>query len=82
MKNYKIVYIILGVLIMTLIGIARYIKREGKWNEYKPFNECYGVSDWYRKNENTRERERFDCVVSIIVSIITSVATSFYLLKK
>lgn len=76
------IFIILGVFLLLLIFIMRYIKKEGKWNEYKPFKECYGVTDWYRKNENTWEREKFDTVVSIVVSAITSVITTFYLLKK
>ena len=76
------IFIIIGALVIALIAISQYIKKEGKWNEYKPFKECYGVFDWYRKNENTWEREKFDTVVSIVVSAVTSVATSFYLLKK
>ena len=76
------IFIILGVFLLLLIFIMRYIKKEGKWNEYKPFKECYGVTDWYRKNEDTWERERFDYIVSIVVSIITSFVTTFYLLKK
>lgn len=76
------IFIILGALVIALIAIAQYIKREGKRNEYKPFKECYGFSDWYRKNENTWERERFDTVVSAVVSVITSVVTTLYLLKK
>lgn len=76
------IFIILGVFLLLLIFIMRYIKKECKWNEYKPFKECYGVTDWYRKNENTWEREKFDTVVSIVVSAITSVITTFYLLKK
>lgn len=76
------IFIILGALVIALIAIAKYIKKEGKWNEYKPFKECYGIIDWYRKNENTWERERFDTVVSIVVSAITSVITTIYLFKK
>lgn len=76
------IFIILGVFLLLLIFIMRYIKKEGKWNEYKPFKECYGVADWYRKNEDTWEREIFDYIVSIVVSIITSFVTTFYLLKK
>ena len=75
-------FIIIGALVIALVGIARYIKKEGKWNEYKPFKECYGISDWYRKNENTWEREKFDWVVSAVVSVITTVITTIYLLKK
>lgn len=76
------IFIIVGALVIALIAINQYIKRKGKWNEYKPFKECYGFSDWYRKNENTWERERFDTVVSAVVSVITSVVTTIYLFKK
>lgn len=74
-------FIIIGALVIALVGIGRYIKKEGKWNEYKPFKECYGFSDWYRKNENTWERERFDTGVSAVVSVITTIVMHLFYFK-
>lgn len=78
----KWVLIIPGALVIVLIALIRYIKKAAKWKEYTSFRDCYGFYDWYKKNEDTWERERFDYVVSIVVATATSVITTFYLLKK
>lgn len=81
MKAYKNIFIILGILIAILIVLIRFIKIYGDWEEYKPFSECYGFTDWYNKNKNTWERERFDYFMSIFVSVVTTVIMTTYLLK-
>lgn len=75
------IFIIIGALVIALIAITQYVKRKGKWNDYKPFKECYGISDWYRKNENTWEREKFDWVVSAVVSVITTILMRLFYFK-
>ena len=76
------IFIILGVLILVLVVLIRIIKIYGEWEEYKPFSECYGFTDWYNKNKNTWERERFDYFMSAVISIVTTVIMTTYLLKK
>lgn len=75
------IFIIMGALVIGMIALGQYIKKEGKWDEYKPFKECYGISDWYRKNENTWEREKFDWVVSAVVSVITTILMRLFYFK-
>ena len=78
----SMIFIILGVLILVLVVLIRIIKIYGEWEEYKPFSECYGFTDWYNKNKNTWERERFDYFMSAVISIVTTVIMTTYLLKK
>lgn len=50
--------------------------------DYVPFKECRGFLDWFSKNEGTRQRDRFEYILSVLVSIITSFLMTMYLLKK
>lgn len=81
MKAYKNIFIVLGGLILVLVALIRIIKKYGEWEEYKPFNECYGFTDWYNKNKNTWERERFDYLVSVVVSVVTTVIMQLFYFK-
>lgn len=76
------IFIVLGGLILVLIVLIRIIKKYGEWEEYKPFKECYGFSDWYNKNKNTWERERFDYFMSVFISVVTTFIMTTYLLNK
>ena len=75
------IFIILGALIVVLVVLIKIIKKYGDWEEYKPFSECYGFTDWYNKNKNTWERERFDYIVSIFVSVVTTVIMQLFYFK-
>ena len=74
------IFIVLGILII-LIFLISILKKSGDWEEYTPFIECYGFTDWYNKNKNTWERERFDYLVSVVVSVVTTVIMTTYLLN-
>lgn len=40
---------------------------------YVPFKECDGFLDWFEINEGTRQRYWFDCFVSGLVAMITTI---------
>ncbi len=75
------IFIVLGGLILVLIVLIRIIKKYGDWEEYIPFIECYGFTDWYNKNKNTWERERFDYFMSAFISFVTTILMHLFYFK-
>ena len=59
-----------------------YEEMEKKRPAYVPFTECRGFLDWLNKNEGTKQRDRFEYFLTIVVSVITSVLMTMHLLKK
>jgi hypothetical protein len=53
-----------------------------KWRYRKvSYKECYGFFDFYQKNRGTFFIDTIDTVIQIVVSVITSVLTLYYLNK-
>lgn len=75
------IFIVLGLLLIVLMVLIRFIRKEGDWEEYRPFSECYGFTDWYNRNKNTWERERFDYLVSFFISVVTTVIMQLFYSK-
>ena len=75
------IFIVLGILLIILIFLISTLKKYGDWEEYIPFIECYGFTDWYNKNKNTWERERFDYFMSAFISFVTTILMHLFYFK-
>lgn len=57
-------------------------KLKEKWRYRKvPYKECYGFFDFYEKNRGTLFIDTIDTIIQIVVSVIVSVGTLYYLHK-
>ena len=55
-------------------------KLKEKWRYRKvSYKDCYGFFDFYEKNRGTLFIETIDTIIQIVVSVIVSVGTLYYL---
>lgn len=46
--------------------------------DHVPYKQCRGFLDWFSKNEGTRQRYWFDCFISGLVAMITTILINKY----